>query len=73
MELLKHGRTNILPPILQQDADFWQAAILHHALSEYHSKSHNFINVVCVMSSLYHSIVMKVRMIRSLLFKTELE
>ena len=56
MELLKHGRTNILPPILQQDADFWQAAILHHALSEYHSKSHNFINVVCVTSSPYHSI-----------------
>ena len=46
MELLKHGRANILPPTLQQDADFWQAVILHHALSEYHSKSHNFIKLM---------------------------
>ena len=32
-------------PKLQYDIDFWQVHMLHHALSEYLSKSHNFKNL----------------------------
>ena len=34
------------------DSDFWQVGIFHHVLSNHMKKSHNFINLVFMTSSL---------------------
>ena len=49
--LLEHNNYNISPPNCKKMLIFWQEGIFHHALSNYLSKSHNFGNLVLVMSS----------------------
>ena len=58
MESSRHNRANISPTNCNKMLIFWQVGIFHHAFSEYTNKSHNFINLVFMTSSLKDSIAL---------------
>ena len=52
MDSSEHNSANISETICSEMIIFWQVAILDIVLSEYLDKSHNFRNLIFMMSSL---------------------